>query len=131
MAEWPVPILDRIVAADDLKVAPFREDGTTYGTPTWIWCVVVDGRLYVRPWNGVSSRWYQAAMAQHAGGIVAAGETYEVSFSPADPALIDAIDEAYCAKYPGKEYLPDMIGEGPRRATVRIDLKAQAVRPVS
>ncbi len=131
MAEWPAPVLEGIIAADDLKVAPFREDGSTYGTPTWIWCVAVDGRLYVRPWNGVSSRWYQAAMAQHAGRIVAAGETYEVSFSRADPALAEAIDDAYRAKYPGKEYLPDMIGEGPRSATVRIDLKAQAGRPVS
>jgi hypothetical protein len=32
----------------------------TYGTPTWIWSVVVDGALYVRPYNGPDSRWYQA-----------------------------------------------------------------------
>lgn len=27
---------------------PFREDGKTYGKPTWMWAVVVDGDLYVR-----------------------------------------------------------------------------------
>jgi hypothetical protein len=51
--------LKQIDQADDLKIAPFREDGKTYGTPTWIWEVVVNGNLYVRAYNGVSSRWYK------------------------------------------------------------------------
>lgn len=29
--------LKRINEADDLKISPFRSDGVTYGTPTWIW----------------------------------------------------------------------------------------------
>jgi len=41
--------------ADDLDISPFREDGKTYGTPTWIWSVVVDGNLYVRGYNGRTS----------------------------------------------------------------------------
>jgi len=45
---WSCEELMKIDAADDLKIAPFREDGVTYGTPTWIWEVVVDGALYVR-----------------------------------------------------------------------------------
>jgi len=123
MTEWTSADLDRIVAADDLKVAPFRADGVTPGTPTWIWCVAYEGGLYVRPWNGKASRWYRAAMEQRAGQIVAAGDRFDVAFSPADEALATAIDDAYRAKYPGKEYLPDMVGEGPRSATVRIDLR--------
>ena len=43
MAAWPKDELRRIAETDDLHVAPFREDGTTYGTPTWIWSDVVDG----------------------------------------------------------------------------------------
>ena len=65
--------LQQINTADDLKVAPFRADGITYGTPTWIWAVVVDGDLYVRAYNGKSSRWYQSAVQQKAGSIHAAG----------------------------------------------------------
>jgi hypothetical protein len=65
--------LKQIDKADDLKIAPFREDGKTYGTPTWIWEVVVDGQLYVRAYNGVDSRWYQSALQQKAGRIIAAG----------------------------------------------------------
>lgn len=121
MADWTATELDKIVTADDLKVAPFREDGATYGTPTWIWCVAVDGQLYVRPWNGKASRWYGAAIAQAAGRIVAAGATYEVTYVQAGAEIFDAVDEAYRLKYPGAEYLPDMIGEGPRAATVRIN----------
>jgi hypothetical protein len=41
MAEWPQEDLARIAASDDLHVAPFRDDGVTYGTPTWIWSVAV------------------------------------------------------------------------------------------
>lgn len=40
--------------SDDLHISPFREDGKTYGTPTWIWSVVVDGGLYVRAYNGLT-----------------------------------------------------------------------------
>ena len=27
--------LRKIAEADDLHISPFREDGTTHGTPTW------------------------------------------------------------------------------------------------
>jgi hypothetical protein len=53
---------DFIAAADDLHIAPFREDHETCGTLTWIWSVVVDGVLYVRAYHGTDSSWYQAAM---------------------------------------------------------------------
>lgn len=67
MSHWPKDKLQMIAETDDLHVSPFREDGITYGTPTWIWSVVVDDDLYVRPYNGKDSRWYQAALRQEAG----------------------------------------------------------------
>jgi hypothetical protein len=67
MSERSGEELRRIAATDDLHVAPFRDDGTTYGTPTWIWSVAVDGGLYVRAYNRTSSRWHQAAVRQRAG----------------------------------------------------------------
>ncbi len=74
--------LEKIDLAEDLKIAPFRADGITYGTPTWIWNVVVGGELYVRAYNGRSSRWYQSAIAQKAGQIHAAGMVKDVLFDP-------------------------------------------------
>jgi hypothetical protein len=84
MMPWPKDELRKIAEADDLHISPFRDDGTTYGTPTWIWSVAVDGALYVRGYNGKKSRWYQAAVRQKAGRIAAAGMTKEVSFEPVD-----------------------------------------------
>lgn len=67
MSTWPKDELKRIGETDDLHIAPFRDDGKTYGTLTWIWSVVVDEDLYVRAYNGKNSRWYRAAVRQKAG----------------------------------------------------------------
>lgn len=120
MHGWDSDELHEIVDADDLHVSPFREDGTTYGTPTWIWSVAVDGALYVRGYNGRDSRWYRAAARQRAGRILAAGLTKEVTFEPVEGAILDSIDQAYRAKYRGNRYLEPMIGARARSATVRI-----------
>ena len=106
--------------SDDLHVSPFREDGATYGTPTWIWSVVVDGQLYGRAYNGTRSRWYQAAVRLGAGRITAAGHTREVTFETLEGDIHDAIDAAYWAKYRTSPYLDPMIGARARVATVRI-----------
>ena len=52
---WSKDELRKIAESDDLHISPFREDGKTYGTPTWIWSVVVDDALFVRAYNGQSS----------------------------------------------------------------------------
>jgi hypothetical protein len=120
MSTWPKEELNKIAGTDDLHISPFREDWKTYGTPTWIWSVVVDGALYVRAYNGQKSRWYQAALRQKAGRIRAAGMTKDVSFEPVDGAINELIDGAYKAKYKGSEYLGPMIGTRARSATVRV-----------
>jgi hypothetical protein len=117
---WSKDELRKIAAADDLHISPFREDGVTYGTPTWIWSVAVDDALYVRGYNGQNSRWYQAAVRQKAGRIIAAGMTKEVIFEAIDGAINDRVDDAYRAKYGNSSYLKPMIGARARAATVRI-----------
>ena len=112
--------LKLIDEADDLHVAPFREDGTTYGTPTWIWAVVVGGDLYVRAYNGQNSRWYKSAMKQKAGRIQAAGMIKEVAFEPVGGDVNAQIDEAYKKKYSDSPYLSPMIGSQAKAATVKI-----------
>jgi hypothetical protein len=120
MATWSKDELRKIAEADDLHISPFREDGVTYGTPTWIWSVAVDNALYVRAYNGQNSRWYQAAVRQKAGRITAAGMTKGVSFEPVEGAINDLIDDAYRAKYKGSPYLNSMIGGHARSATVKV-----------
>lgn len=124
MSKWSRDELRKIAEGDDLHIAPFREDGVTYGTPTWIWSVAVDDALYVRGYNGQSSRWYQAAVRQKAGRIIAAGMTKEVAFETVDGAINDniqdRIDDAYRAKYHNSPYVKPMIGSHARAATVKI-----------
>ncbi|RDZ34009.1 MULTISPECIES: DUF2255 family protein [unclassified Haloferax] len=121
MSSWPEDELTEIAESDDLHVAPFREDGETYGTPTRIWSVAVDGNLYVRAYNGQDSSWYQAAVRENAGLIEVAGMTKDVSFeSVTDEALNDRIDESYRAKYQGSQYLDSMISERARSSTIRV-----------
>lgn len=81
---------------------------------------LVDDSLYVRAYNGQSSRWYQAAMRQKAGKITAAGLTKEVSFEPVIGSLNDRIDDAYRAKYRSSPYLKPMIGTSASSATVKV-----------
>src|SRR5271170_7483300 len=129
MARWSKDELRKIAQADDLHIAPFREDGVTYGTPTWIWSVAVDDALYVRGYNGQNSRWYKAAVSQKAGRIIAAGMTRVVTFEAVDGPISDRtisdrmndrIDDAYRAKYHSSPYLKPMIGARARGATVRV-----------
>lgn len=117
---WNAETLAKITESDDLHISPFRDDGRTYGTPTWIWSVVVDDGLYVRGYNGIRSRWYQAAVRQRAGRIRVAGMTLDVAFEPVDGAINNRIDEAYRQKYASNRYLAPMIGASARAATVRI-----------
>ena len=120
MTTWSKEELHKIAETDDLHISPFREDGRTYGTPTWIWSVVVDDALYVRAYNGKKSRWYQAAVGEKAGRITSAGMTKEVTFEPLDGPINDLIDDAYRAKYKGSPYLSPLIGARARSATVKV-----------
>ncbi|MGI9071511.1 MAG: DUF2255 family protein [Bryobacteraceae bacterium] len=121
MRAWSRDELQKIAETDGLHISPFREDGKTYGTPTWIWSVVVDNELYVRAYNGKSSRWYQAALRQKRGRITAAGMRKKVSFEAVEGAVNNQIGDAYRTKYKGSPYLDPMIGARVRAATVRIE----------
>jgi hypothetical protein len=120
MHPWSKDELRKIADGDDLHISPLREDGVTYGTPTWIWSVAVDNALYVRAYNGQNSRWYQAAVRQKAGQITAGGITKEVTFEPVQGPINDRIDDAYRAKYRSSQYLNPMIGARARSATIKI-----------
>lgn len=109
-----------ITLKDDFHIAPFREDGKTFGTLTWIWSVTVDDSLYVRAYHGLASRWYKSALQQKAGKISSAGIEKEVNFEPISGSINDKIDEAYREKYSSSPYLQSMVSERAKAATVRV-----------
>lgn len=83
----------------------------TPGTPTSIWSVVVDGDVDIRASNGRQSRWYQAAVAQRAGRISAAGAEHDVALGPVSGDSNDDIDAAYRDTYADTAYLEPMISD--------------------
>lgn len=120
MTQWSALQLESIARNKDLFVSPYRADGSTYGTPTQTWALVIGGKVYVRAANGQKSRWYQSAITQKAGRIRVAGKFYEVNFEAAGTADEAAIDAAYELKYPGSSAVPIMQGVGPKSASVLI-----------
>ncbi len=112
--------IQKITEADDFHISPFREDGVTFGTPTWIWSVMVDNQLFVRAYNGTSSRWYQAAIREKEGKIEAAGMVKKVRFEAVTGSINEMIDEAYRDKYSGSPYLRSMISRKARAATIQV-----------
>jgi hypothetical protein len=120
MTSWNDDDLAVIAESKNLFISPFRGDGATYGTPTLVWPLVVDGEVYVRAANGQQSSWYAAAVGQRAGRIQVSGKTYEVTFDIAGEEVASAIDAAYEVKYAGSSAVPIMQEAGPTSATVRI-----------
>jgi hypothetical protein len=45
MTAWPKDELRDIAKTDDLHISRLREDGVTFGAPTWIWSVAVNPTL--------------------------------------------------------------------------------------
>lgn len=118
---WQPAQLTAFAVADDFRVSPFYSDGQTYGTPTWIWSVVVANRLYVRAWNGLSSRWHRSAVQQRAGRMYLAGANYEIGFVEIDDGNLNhQIDQAYQLKYANSPYLATMIQARPKASTLEI-----------
>lgn len=125
--KWTTEQLKNFATADDFRVSPFYDDGKTYGTPTWIWSVVVDEQLFIRAWNGQNSRWHRSAIQQKAGRIFLAGNNYEVIFEPLnDEALNQKIDSAYQIKYSDSPYMKPMIQAGPRSSTLKVIPRKEA-----
>jgi hypothetical protein len=71
-------------------------------------------------YNGKASAWYQAALQQKAGRIIAAGMTKKVTFEAVTGPLNDRIDDAYRTKYKSSPYLQPMISTRAQSATVRV-----------
>lgn len=118
--DWNAAFLNRITQADGLRIAPLRDDGVTLGTPTFIWAVVAEGRLFVRAYSGTGSSWYRAALRQLAGRIQLAEEGFDVRFAPVAAGLKPAIDAAYRTKYADSRYLGAMISDRASAATVEV-----------
>ena len=97
MAAWTSDELSKIGAADELQIAPLRQDGTLR-RPVTIWVVRHGDDLYARSVNGRTASWFRAAQGRHEGRIWAGGVEKDVVLVETDDQN-DAIDAAYRSKY--------------------------------
>ena len=122
MTTWTSDELDAIAAADELRIAPRKPDGTLRGAVP-IWVVRHGDDLYVRSYKGGAAAWYQGTQATHAGHIESAGVAKDVTFTDeTDQALGDALDAAYRAKYRNysASIVDPIVSAKARGATLRL-----------
>ncbi len=119
MSTWSSEDLDRIGAADELRVAPRRPDGTQeHDTPIWV--VRVGDDLYVRSYRGPRGSWYRRAQRTHEGRLRANGKEHDVAFEDAPDESQAAVDRAYGAKYGRSSYVDAMVTDDAATTTMRL-----------
>jgi hypothetical protein len=97
MRRFPRRVVEEIDATKYMKI---RAGDHRY---IYIWVVVVDGRVVVRPWNDKASGWYRAFLKDPYGSIQLADKDLPVRAVRVRSAkLNDATDAAYAQKYTTK-----------------------------
>ena len=120
MATWSTEELRKIAEADDLHISPFREDGVTYGTPTWIWSVAVGPRALRARLQRPEISLVSGRDAAEGGADHCRRHEKGSQFESVDGPINDLVDDAYRAKYHGSPYLSSMLGARARSATVKV-----------
>jgi hypothetical protein len=121
MSDWTADELDTIGAADELRIAALRADGSLRPYTT-IWVVRVGSDLYVRSYRGRDGSWFRSVLRRPEGRIRAGGLTRDVTFAELADADQAAIDQAYRSKYAqhGAAYVDPMVSPAARTATLRL-----------
>jgi hypothetical protein len=121
MTAWTNDELTRIDAAQELKIAPVRRDGT-WRKPTTIWVVRAGDDVFVRAAYGPSTGWHRVARTSRAARIWAGGIEKDVTIENADDGVLGRVDDLYRQKY--RRYagpvLDSVINPEARASTLRL-----------
>lgn len=98
MTAWTRDELSRIGAAEELRIAALRSDGTLRNAVI-VWVVRHGDDLYVRSVNGPGAAWFRGTQARHEGHLQAGGIDKDVTFVDVGDDVNDELDAAYRAKY--------------------------------
>jgi hypothetical protein len=117
MSPWTEDELQRIAGAEELEIAPVRDNGELRrATPIWV--VRAGDELYVRAAYEPNKGWHGVARTSRRARIQAGGVQKDVTIEDADQAILDAVDAAYREKY-GPRYasIVDKITDAEHRST--------------
>jgi hypothetical protein len=128
MINWTIEELDKIGNAEELQIAPLRQDGAL-GKQVIIWVVRVGDDLYIRSYRGRAGSWFRGALARHEGRIWTGGLEKEVSFlEETGTGINDQIDSAYRSKYRRyPQYVDPMIAPEVRATTLKLVPRSPSV----
>ena len=120
MTVWTSDELNKIGAAEELKIASIRRNGGRRN-PVTIWVVRHGDDIYVRSVNGRTSSWFRGAQARHEAHIEAGGVDKDVLLVETDD-LSDKIDAAYRAKYHryAESIVESIVSPNARAATLKL-----------
>jgi len=121
MTTWTSDELTKIEAAEELKIASLRRNGTQRKSVI-VWVVRLGDDLYVRSVNGRTASWFRGTQVRHEGRIHAGGIDTDVTFVDAAPDLNDQIDAAYRSKYRryAASIINSIISPTARSATIKL-----------
>lgn len=123
MTAWTSDELSTIGAAEEMEIAPRRDDGTLR-RPVPIWLVRLGDDLYIRSVNGRDAAWFKGTQVRHQGHIEADGTSKDVAFEDVtdDATLKNQIDTAYRTKYRryAKSIVNSVVSPRATAATLRV-----------
>jgi len=121
MSAWTSDELNKIGAAEEVRIASRRRDGLMR-SPVTVWVVRQGDDLYVRSVKGPTGAWFRGTQQRGEGRIQAGGVGRDVTFADADRTLSDEIDRAYRTKY--RRYSANIVNSvltpQARSATLRL-----------
>jgi len=122
MTAWTSDELTKIGAAEELRIASLRRDGTRTN-PVTIWVVRLGDDLYVRSVNGRTGTWFRGTQERHEGRIWAGSVEKDVTFvEEAAPTINDQIDATYRTKYRryAANIISSVVSPEARSATIKL-----------
>jgi hypothetical protein len=120
MSTWTTEQVDTIGAAQEIRLAPLRPDGTAHSAVT-MWVVRVTDRLFIRSANGRSGSWFEQVLKTGQALLHAGGNEYAVEVTEPGHDLDPAIDGDYRSKYRGQTSAVNaMVAAGAQAATLEL-----------
>lgn len=89
-----------LAAIEKHKLLAVRAGARSRHRFTWIWAVVVDGRVFARSWTRRPGGWYRTFLEDSTGVIKVAGRRVRIrAVSVRGASLWKAVERAYARKY--------------------------------